>query len=150
MTNIINFPRTACTAPAMPANQEEAAPPPYDFSAEELAKLYRWYSAMKYAFPQTQGVMTVCHDRKISAIGLYGEDGRAPNCLISKHSYRGETYLLWATEQDPPRRIDSVCEITERQIGAIAPPRNEASWLDIVGWMAIFAGRTTPEGLRAV
>lgn len=114
----------------------------YEFTSEELAKLCRWYSAMKYAFPQVQGVMAVCHDEKVSAIGLYGEGGTSPNCLLSKHETAERIYLLWATEQDRPRVINSLSEITDAQINAIAPPRNEATWLDAVGWMKVFANRT--------
>ena len=31
---------------------------------------------------------------------------------------------------------------TDAQIIAIEPPRNEASWLDVVGWMKVLASRT--------
>jgi hypothetical protein len=148
MTNVIPFPKLPCSSRAL-KNYVEGMPFPYDFTADELDQLYRWYSAMKYAFPKTQGIMTVCHARRLSAIGLYGEGGRNPNCLITKHDYGGSIHLLWATEQDPPRRIASVSEITERQIGAIAPPRNESAWLDLIGWTAIFAGRITPDPCHA-
>ncbi|MGH3631724.1 MAG: hypothetical protein ACRDRL_30335, partial [Sciscionella sp.] len=114
----------------------------YEFTAAELAKLCRWYSAMKYAFPQIQGVMTVSHKEKVSAVGLYGRDGTTPNCLISKHETDERVYLLWATDPDPPRVIASISEITDAQIIAIEPPRNESSWLDVVGWMKVLASRT--------
>jgi hypothetical protein len=114
----------------------------YEFSAEELATLCRWYSAMKFAFPQVQGVMTICHNDRVSAVGLYGKGGCSPNCLISKHEMDGQVFLLWANDQDQPRVITAVGDITDAQIVAIAPPRNEAAWLDLVGWMRILAERT--------
>ncbi len=126
MTNVIAFPRCAEHRPR-PQTGGTAA---YEFTAAELAKLCRWYSAMKYAFPQLQGVMTVSHKEKVSAVGLYGQGGTTPNCLISKHEADEQVYLLWATE------------ITDAQIIAIEPPRNEASWLDMVGWMNVLASRT--------
>ena len=138
MTNVIAFPR--CTEHrAKPGSGGTA---PYEFTAAELAKLCRWYSAMKYAFPQIQGVMTVSHKEKVSAVGLYGRGGTTPNCLISKHEADGRIYLLWATDPDPPRVISAIDEITDAQIIAIEPPRNEASWLDMVGWMNVLASRT--------
>src|SRR5260370_9727015 len=97
---------------------------------------------MKYAFPQVQGVMTVAHKDKVSAVGLYGRDGTTPNCLLSKHESKGSIYLMWATDQDPPRVIRTISEITDAQIIAIEPPRNEASLLDVVGSMKVFASRT--------
>lgn len=147
MTNIIPFPISVSSHNSRSALGGEG-PYPYDFTAEELEKLCRWYSAMKFAFPGMQGVMTVCHERRLSAIGLYGETGPGPNCLITKYEHQGQTCLLWATDQDPPRLIASVCEVTERQIGAIDPPGNEAAWLDPVGWTAIFTSRTTMGGLH--
>jgi hypothetical protein len=138
MTNVIAFPRST-EHRAKPRSGGAAA---YEFTAAELAKLGRWYSAMKYAFPRLQGVMTVSHKEKVSAVGLYGQGGTTPNCLISKHEADERIYLLWATDPDPPRIIASIDEITDAQIIAIEPPRNEASWLDMVGWMNVLASRT--------
>jgi hypothetical protein len=138
MTNVIAFPRCS-ERRAKPRSGGTAA---YEFTAAELAKLCRWYSAMKYAFPQLQGVMTVSHKEKVSAVGLYGQGGTTPNCLISKHEADQRVYLLWATDPDPPRVITSIDEITDAQIIAIEPPRNEASWLDVGGWMNVLASRT--------
>ena len=64
MTNVIAFPRST---------EHRAKPRPggaaaYEFTAAELAKLGRWYSAMKYAFPRIQGVMTVSHKEEVSAV----------------------------------------------------------------------------------
>jgi hypothetical protein len=138
MTNVIPFPKS-------PRNPSAPGPEPsfaYEFTADELARLCRWYSAMKYAFPQIQGVMTVSHKDNVSAVGLYGRDGTTPNCLLSKHESEGRIYLMWATDQDTPRVISAISEITDAQIIAIEPPRNEASWLDVVGWMKVLASRT--------
>src|SRR5476651_1046193 len=138
MTNVISFPHYA----EHPPKSRSGDFPAYEFTSDELAKLCRWYSAMKYAFPQIQGVMTISHKKKVSAIGLYGRGGTTPNCLISKHESGNRVYLLWATDPDLPRVITSISEITDAQITAIEPPRNEASWLDVVGWMKVLATRT--------
>src|SRR6266852_6335032 len=138
MTNVIPFPKN----PGHPSPLRPEPASPYEFTADELARLCRWYSAMKYAFPQLQGVMTVSHKEKVSAVGLYGQGGTTPNCLISKHEADEQVYLLWATDPDPPRVITSIDEITDAQNIAIEPPRNEASWLDMVGWMNVLASRT--------
>jgi hypothetical protein len=138
MTNVIPFPRRADHRRVPQAG----APAAYEFTATELSNLCRWYSAMRYAFPQIQGVMTVSHRDKVSAVGLYGRGGTTPNCLISKHQADDRVFLLWATDPDPPRVISSISEITDAQIIAIEPPRNEASWLDAVGWMKVLASRT--------
>ncbi len=138
MTNIIPFPRR----PGAMSKRDGLTPAPYEFTDEELAQLCRWYSAMRYAFPRIQGVMAVCHNEKVSAIGLYGEGGTSPNCLLSKHEAGGRITLLWAAEPDRPRVIDSLAEITDAQITAIAPPRNEATWLDAIAWMKVFTNRT--------
>jgi hypothetical protein len=137
MSKILQFPKR-------PQHRtiEPEATPLHEFSPEELAALCRWYSAMKFAFPQVQGVMTVCHKDRVSAVGLYGKGGCSPNCLISKHEMDGQVFLLWATDHDQPRVIAAVADITDAQIIAIDPPRNEASWLDLVGWMKILAERT--------
>jgi hypothetical protein len=144
MTNIVPFPKKPCFL----APSREGPIPHYEFTDEELGRLCRWYSAMRYAFPKMQAVMAVCHDEKVSAIGLYGEGGATPSCLLSKHEAEGRTYLLWATDQDSPRVIGSLSEITDAQIIAIAPPRNEASWLDAGGWMKVFANRTIAGAMR--
>jgi hypothetical protein len=138
MTNVIPFPRYAEHRSGPPSSAIAA----YEFTEDELSKLCRWYSAMKYAFPQIQGVMTVSHTEKVSAVGLYGRGGTTPNCLISKHQSGSRVYLLWATDPDLPRVIAAISEITDAQISAIEPPPNEASWLDVVGWMKVLASRT--------
>src|SRR5262249_59495391 len=97
-----------------------------------------------------EGVRTVGRRRKVSAVGLYGAGGRTPNCLISKHEAEGRAYLLWATEQDAPRLIASLDEITRGQIRAIDPPPDEACWMDLSGWSAIFSKRTLPYPLHSV
>lgn len=147
MTNIIPFPgnlRGASRAATLLATGER----PYEFTPDELKALCRWYSAMKFAFPTIEGVMTVCHQRQTSAVGLYGQAGAAPSCLLSKHERNGRSYLLWAAEPDAPREIRSVEEIVDRQIGAISPPRNERRWLDISGWESIVALGLAEASLR--
>ena len=133
MTNIIPFPGNARSASRLAGDR------PYEFTADEMRLLCRWYSAMKYAFPSVEGVMTICPSRRMSAVGLYGRSGLAPSCLLSKHERGGRPYLLWAADPDQPREIASVAELIERQIGAIRPPRNERRWLDEAGWQAIVA-----------
>ena len=152
MTNVIPFPgRAACAASVRPQGEEAAAAPRlYDFTAEEVLALYRWYSAMKYAFPRIEGVMTICHKTKVSALGLYGAGGTTPSCLISKHESDGRWYVLWSTDQDPPRVIREIGEVTEPQIGAIDPPHDERHWLDAAGWMDILSGRTTSQPAQAL
>jgi hypothetical protein len=86
--------------------------------------------------------MAVCHNERVSAIGLYGEGGTTPNCLFSKHEFDGTIHLLWATDQDKPRVIAALAEITDAQIAAIAPPPDETAWLDPAGWVKVFANRT--------
>jgi hypothetical protein len=139
MTNIVPFPKRPSAARA---EGGELAPAPYEFTAGELAQLCRWYSAMRYAFPGMQAVMATCHSDRVSAIGLYNEGSSTPNCLLSKHQREGGIFLRWATANDPPRIIGSLAELTDAQIVAIAPPRNEKRWIDAVGWTKIFAART--------
>jgi hypothetical protein len=138
MTNIIPFPKRPT-----PSSKRDGAPyASYEFTDQELDTLCRWYSAMRYAFPRVQGVMAVCHNEKVSAIGLYGEGGTSPSCLLSKHEADGRITLLWATEPDRPRVIASLADVTDAQITAIAPPRNESTWLDAIAWMKVFTNRT--------
>jgi hypothetical protein len=146
MTNIIPFPGNAHGA-SRAATLLASGERPYEFTPIELSALCRWYSAMKFAFPAIEGVMTVCHRRRMSAVGLYGRIGAAPSCLLSKHERNGRPYLMWAAEPDVPCEIGSVEELIRRQIGAIAPPRNERRWLDIPGWEAIVALGLADAGL---
>jgi hypothetical protein len=147
MTNVIPFPGKGhgpSSAAALLASGER----PYEFTPQELRGLCRWYSAMKFAFPAIEGVMTVCHRRQMSAVGLYGRAGAAPSCLLSKHDRYGRPYLLWAAEPDQPREIASVEMLIQRQIGAISPPRNERRWLDVAGWEAIVRLGLAEAGLQ--
>jgi hypothetical protein len=137
-SNVVPFPLRG--GRSLPTRNGDIAP--YDFTDTELAILCRWYSAMRYAFPGVEGVMAVCHNERMAAVGLYGKTGIAPNCLISKYEADGRTQLIWATDFDPPKMVQSLDEITGPQIVAIAPPRNEASWLDVIGWMKVLADRT--------
>src|SRR6266851_7963777 len=87
-----------------------SGPGEYEFTENELAALCRWFSAMKYAFPGTEGVMIVSHQESYSAVGLYNPAGGAPNCLIAKQEVGGVTRFFWSTEGDPPRVINDLSE----------------------------------------
>lgn len=150
MTNIIPFPGKGALAVSEASREAGFPRRDYEFTGDELEQLCRWYSAMKYAFPNAEAVMTVCHKTKVSAVGLYGAGGRTPNCLISKHQANGKAYLLWATEHDAPRLLTDLSEVTDRQILAIDPPRDEACWMDLTGWMSVFAKRTIGYQLHSV
>jgi hypothetical protein len=138
-TNVVPFPLTARDIRA--AADKACSPTSYEFTEGELAALCRWFSAMKYAFPGTEGVMMVNHQDSYSAVGLYNRAGGAPNCLVAKHEVGGTTRFFWSTEFDPPRPIKDLSEITDAHIRAIRPPRNEKGWLDPTGWMGVYASR---------
>lgn len=127
-----------------------AKPGAYEFTERELAALCRWFSAMKYAFPGTEGVMIVSHQESYSAVGLYNRHGGAPNCLVAKHEVGGVAQFFWSTEGDSPRLIGDLSEITDAHIRAIRPPRNEKGWLDPTGWMGVYAGRMIATALQVV
>src|ERR1700735_2972406 len=122
----------------------------YEFTEGEIAALCRWFSAMKYAFPGTEGVMVVSHRHGYSAVGLYHPARGVPNCLVAKHDVGGAARFFWSTEVDPPQRIDDLCEITNAHIRAIQPPRNEAGWLGPSGGMGGYASRTIATELQVV
>jgi hypothetical protein len=145
-TNIVPFPLTV--RGVLPV----AHPPrtKYEFTEQELAALCRWFSAMKYAFPGTEGVMMVNHQESYSAVGLYNRAGAAPNCLVAKHEVGDTVHFFWSTEFDPPRRIDGLSEITDAHIRAIRPPRDETGWLDPTGWMIVYASRLIATQLQVV
>lgn len=147
-TNILPFPLTVRGAP-MPTAADRV-PTKYEFTEKELAALCRWFSAMKYAFPGTEGVMIVNHQENYSAVGLYNRAGGAPNCLIAKHEVTGAARFFWSTEFDPPRPIKDLSEITDAHIRAIRPPRNEKGWLDPTGWMGVYASRMIATQLQIV
>jgi hypothetical protein len=149
-TNIVTFPSAVRGLPRSPGTVVFAAPSPYEFTEAELAALCRWYSAMRYAFPGTEGVMMVSHQESYSAVGLYNRVGGAPNCLIAKHEVGGSTRFFWSTEFDPPRRINDLAEITDAHIRAIRPPRDESGWLDLPGWMGVYAARLIATHLQVV
>lgn len=148
LTNVIRFPfnrRAASQAAAVLRD-----PSGYEFTEDELAALCRWFSAMKYAFPGTEGVMVVSHQEGYSAVGLYHPERGAPNCLLAKHEVGGSARFFWSTEVDPPRAIDDLSEITDAHIRAIQPPRNEKGWLDPTAWMGVYAARTIATELQVV
>jgi hypothetical protein len=147
--NVVRFPLRRRLA-AMPPPGSRGDPGGYEFTEGELAALCRWFSAMKYAFPGTEGVMMVSHQHGYSAVGLYHPARGAPNCLVAKHEVGGSARFFWSTEVDPPRAIDDLSEITDAHIRAIQPPRNEKGWLDPTGWMGIYASRTIATELQVV
>ena len=140
-TNIVPFPLTVRGVPPRADSASDRASTKYEFTERELAALCRWFSAMKYAFPETEGVMIVNHQENYSAVGLYSRAGGAPNCLVAKHEVGGSPRFFWSTEFDPPRPIGDLSEITDAHIRAIRPPRNEKGWLDPTGWMGVYASR---------
>lgn len=149
-TNIVRFP---LALPA-PSSRVAARSSPdlngYEFTEPELAQLCRWFSAMKYAFPGTEGVMIVSHQERYSAVGLYNRVGRAPNCLLAKHEVAQTARFFWSTEFDPPHPIEDLSEITNAHIRAIRPPRDEKGWLDPAGWMGVYASRQISTHLEVV
>jgi hypothetical protein len=145
-TNIVPFPLTVRGVPPL----ADPAPTSYEFTGQELAALCRWFSAMKYAFPGTEGVMMVNHQESYSAVGLYNRAGAAPNCLVAKHQAGGIVQFFWSTEFDPPRPIGGLSEITDAHIRAIRPPRNEKGWLDPAGWMGVYTSRLIATQLQVV
>lgn len=147
-TNVIPFPLKLRRRPA--SDSAGSAPGAYEFTESELAALCRWFSAMKYAFPGTEGVMIVSHQETYSAVGLYNRAGGAPNCLIAKHDIGGLTRFFWSTEGDPPQLIGDLSEITDAHIRAIQPPRNEKGWLDPIGWMGVYAARMIATAVQVV
>jgi hypothetical protein len=149
-TNIVPFPLAVQAAPVRTAAAHLAGPGRYEFSESELAVLCRWFSAMKYAFPGTEGVMIVSHQENYSAVGLYNRVGRAPNCLVAKHEARDGVRFFWSTEFDPPRPIRDLAEITNAHIRAIRPPRDEKGWLDPAGWTGVYASRLIAAAVHAV
>ena len=149
-TNIVAFPLTVQGASAPPSGSRYATPSRYEFTEAELAALCRWFSAMKYAFLGTEGVMIVSHQEGYSAVGLYNRAGGAPNCLVAKHEVAGRARFFWSTEFDQPHPIEDLSEITDAHIRAIRPPRNEKGWLDPAGWMGVYASRLITTQLQIV
>ena len=149
-TNVVVFPSTARGRAAAPGKASFGPHSPYEFTEAELKVLCRWFSAMRYAFPGTEGIMMVSHQESYSAVGLYNLAGGGPNCLVAKHEVGGSPRFFWSTEFDPPRRIDGIAEITDAHIRAIRPPRDESGWLDPVGWMGVYTSRLIATQLQVV
>jgi hypothetical protein len=149
-TNVIPFPLMIRRSRSAAEAGSLSGPGQYEFTDPELAALCRWFSAMKYAFPGTEGVMIISHQESYSAVGLYNRAGGAPNCLIAKHEVGGITRFFWSTEGDPPRVINDLSEITDAHIRAIQPPRNEKGWLDPIGWMGVYAARMIATAVQVV
>jgi hypothetical protein len=149
-TNVIPFPLMVRSRRSAAEGKACSRRSKYEFTEAELAALCRWFSAMKYAFPGTEGVMIVSHQDNYSAVGLYNRRGGAPNCLVAKHEVTGLTRFFWSTEGDPPRAINDLPEITDAHIRAIRPPRDEKGWLDPTGWMGVYAARLIATAVQVV
>ncbi len=149
-TNIVPFPLALQGTLPRINGTTSTAPSKYEFTEPELKVLCRWFSAMKYAFPGTEGVMIVSHQENYSAVGLYNRAAGAPNCLVAKHEARDGVRFFWSTEFDPPRPIRDLLEITNAHIRAIRPPRDEKGWLDPVGWTGVYASRLIATQLQVV
>jgi hypothetical protein len=149
-TNVVRFPLALQGTTPVADRAHRALRCAYEFTDKELAALCRWFSAMKYAFPGTEGIMMVSHQQNYSAVGLYNQFGGAPNCLVAKHEVEGRACFFWSTEFDPPRPIGDLSEITEAHIRAIRPPRKEKGWLDPAGWMGIYTARVIATQLQVV
>jgi len=134
-TNVVAFPLRFRSKSAADSGRA-SGPALYEFTDPELDALCRWFSAMKYAFPGTEG--------------LYNPAGGAPNCLVAKHEVGGATRFFWSTEGDSPRVINDLSEITDAHIRAIEPPRNEKGWLDPTGWMGVYATRLIATAVQVV
>jgi hypothetical protein len=148
--NILSFPLPVKRMPSRLDDASLTGPSDYEFTEPELAVLCRWFSAMKYAFPGTEGVMIVSHQENYSAVGLYNRAGGAPNCLVAKHEARDGVRFFWSTEFDPPRPIRDLSEIINAHLRAIRPPRNEKGWLDPAGWTGVYASRLITTQLQVV
>jgi hypothetical protein len=148
-TNVVAFPSTG-RGGAATAGTTRAPHSTYEFTEPELKALCRWFSAMRHAFPGTEGIMMVSHQESYSAVGLYNPAGGAPNCLIAKHEVGGSPRFFWSTEFDPPRRIGDLAELTDAHIRAIRPPRDENCWLDPIGWRGVYTSRVIATQLQVV
>jgi hypothetical protein len=149
-TNVVAFPLAVRGATTTAGTAVSARHCPYEFTERELEALCRWFSAMRYAFPGTEGIMMVSHQENYSAVGLYNPAGGAPNCLVAKHEVGGSPRFFWSTEFDPPRRIGGLADITDAHIRAIRPPRDERGWLDRSGWREVYASRLIAPQLQVV
>ena len=127
-TNVIPFPATWRARRLLADGAPCSGPGDYEFTEKELDALCRWFSAMKYAFPGTEGVMIVSHQQNYSAVGLYNPAGGAPNCLIAKHTAGGTTRFFWSTESDPPRaRGGQPVDMSQIQPGDVVNYYSDAS-----------------------
>jgi hypothetical protein len=76
-TNIVPFPLTVRGVPPLVDPASDRAPTKYEFTEGELAALCRWFSAMKYAFPETEGVMIVNHQENYLSLSTRSAAARA-------------------------------------------------------------------------
>ena len=114
------------------------------FSAGELETLCRWYSALKYAFPEAEACMVVSHKDRYSMIAISNINRRAsPTGMLFKHVEGGRTAFSWFTEANTMiGPTASLNEITDPHITAVACPADEEAWLDRAGWTLVLSERT--------
>jgi hypothetical protein len=137
MSNVIPFPQRSTRREAALGTSS------YDFTAAELDMLARWYSAMKYAFPEVAAHLCVNHESGNAWINLFSPaEGTMPKCLVFKHDFEGSmvfSCILGTGDRRGP--FATLAEITEPQMNAIGLPA-EHLWLDPAGWESVIARRT--------
>jgi hypothetical protein len=128
-------------------SRQFASEPEYLFTVAEVETLCRWYSALKYAFPEADVFMVVSHKDRYSMVGISNINRRAsPTGVLFKHIEGGRPALSWHTEADTTiGPTASLNEITDAHVAAVSCPADEAMWLDRAGWMTVLSERTTYE-----
>jgi hypothetical protein len=128
-------------------SRQSASEPEYVFTVAELETLCRWYSALKYAFPEANAFMVVSHKDRYSIVGISNINRRAsPTGMLFKHIEGGRAAFSWLTEADTTSGpTESLNEITDPHIAVVACPADEATWLDRAGWLTILSERTIDE-----
>jgi hypothetical protein len=124
-----------------------ASEPEYVFTVAELETLCCWYSALKYAFPEADAFIVVSHKDRYSMVGITNINRRAsPTGMLFKHFDDGRPVFSWLTEADTTiGPTESLNDITNAHVAAVACPADEAMWLDRAGWMTVLSERTTYE-----
>jgi hypothetical protein len=130
-------------------SRQSASEPEYVFTVAELETLCRWYSAIKYAFPEADLFMVVSHKDRYSMVGISNINRRAsPTGMLFKHMKDGRAAFSWLTEADTTiGPTESLNDITDPHIAAVACPADEAMWLNRGGWTTVLRERTTYESL---
>jgi hypothetical protein len=142
----MHFPRTRRDIVQIAPGQFPSGPQ-YTFTSAEMEVLCRWYSALKYAFPEAEAFMVVSHKDRYSMVAISNINGRAtPTGMLFKHVEHGRAAFSWLTEADTAiGPTDSLDDITNGHIAAVACPSDEALWLDHSGWMRVVSERTVYE-----